>query len=457
MKKIIFYTLALLTAIAYTSCVSEVDDAFDKSSAQRIQDAMENDKDVLTSAANGWIMEYYGSPTETSFGGYNLIMKFSKDSVEVASEKAMDPYRTVKSHYKIEQSAGDILSFDEYNELIHYFSTPVALEDGWTDGYGFEGDHEFRVKSASKDSIVLQGKKHGARVVMTPIPDEYATNWEGYLKKVKEVEEEMIFSSYKLFIDKDTVDVSPKNRSFIFSYKELNEETDSLDDKTNQICYIVTPNGVKLYNDFAYGDYTISGFEYKDNADTYEAYKLPNVVLAPEFPSLTQQLTNKNNVWWITRENLSDPLKAEWDIADAGLAKLNETFRYVNLQTKSNHFGLYIRNYNTKKKAIVSANDAGMVWFTATEIAADKVKLTFKDECKKNTDCDDGGAYYLNPKKVKDFNHAVYTLATKEGKIFTMTTDRLKKPSYIILTEDADPSNVIKLKVAYEDFKKLSE
>lgn len=458
MKKIIFYALALLTTVTYTSCVSEVEDIFDDSSANRIQTALENERQILTSAANGWVMEFFGSPTENSFGGVNLLMKFNADStVTVGSEKATAPYRTVTSHFKLEQSAGTILSFDEYNELVHYFSDPSALEEGWTPGYGFEGDLEFRILSASKDSIILRGKKHGARVVMTPVPDEYANNWEGYLAKVKEVEEEMIFSSYKLYIGKDTVDVSPVNRSFVFSYQEMNEETDSIEDKVKQICYIVTPQGVKLYQDLEYGDYSINGFKYIENAETYEAFQNSDVILAPKFPSLAEQFTNKANVWWITRENLSDPIKAEWDIADKGMAALNETFRYVNLQTKSNHFGLYIRNYNTKKKANVSSSDAGMVWFTVTSLNADgnKIKITFADACKKNTDCDDGGSFYLNPKKVKDFNHAVYTLGTKEGKIFNLTTDRQKKPSYIILTEDANPDNFIKVKVASEDFRPL--
>lgn len=458
MKKIIFFALALLMGVTLTSCVSEVDDIFPESSANRIQAQLDYDREILTSAPNGWVMEYFGSPTENSFGGVNLLMKFNEDStVTVASEKATDPYRTVTSHFKLEQSAGDILSFDEYNELVHYFSDPSALEEGWTPGYGFEGDLEFRILKASTDSIILKGKKHGARVIMTPVSNEYAGNWEGYLAKVKEVEEEMIFSSYTLFVGTDVVEVSPKNRSFIFSYQEYNEEIDTLEDKAKQICYIVTPQGVKLYQNFDYSDYSISGFKYVENSDTYESFQSSDVVLAPEFPSLATQFTNKTNVWWITRENLSDPLKAEWDIADAGMTKLDETFRYVNLETKNNHFGLYIRNYNTKKKSNVSTSDAGMVWFDVTAIAEDKVKIVFQDVRKKNTDCDDGGSFYLNPKKVKDFDHAVYTLGTKEGKIFTLTTDRLKKPSYIILTEDANPNNTIKVKLAYEDYKKIDE
>ena len=48
---------AIATAGIYTSCTPEVDDVFDKSSAERISDALAADKQILVSAANGWRME----------------------------------------------------------------------------------------------------------------------------------------------------------------------------------------------------------------------------------------------------------------------------------------------------------------------------------------------------------------------------------------------------------------
>lgn len=458
MKKIILYTLALLIGTTLNSCVSEVDDIFPDTSANRIQETLKKDREVLLSATNGWVMEYFGSPTSNSYGGYNLIMKFNADStVTVASEKALNPYKTETSHFKLEQSAGDILSFDGYNELIHYFSDPSALEDGWTAGYGFEGDLEFRILKAASDSIILTGKKHGARVVMTPLPAEYAGDWEGYLNKIKAIEEEMIFSSFKLIANGDTSEVSLKNKSLIFSYIEIDEETDSIIEQVKQICYIITPQGLKMYKNLEFNGVTISGFKFEENADNYSSFEDANVILAPNLPCLVDQLLNKNNVWWITRDNLSDPVKAQWDIAETGLNKIDETFRYVNLQTKNNKFGLYARNYNTKKKSNIGEKDAAFIYLDPTKLGDSKIQLVFQDVRKKNTDCDTGGAYYLNTKNVKNFDKAVYTLGVKTGKTFTLTTDRLKKPSYILLTDDADPNNTIKVKLAYEDYQKIDE
>src|SRR3712207_8641346 len=52
---------------------------------------------------------------------------------------------------------------------------PISVAEVGVAGRGFEGDFEFRVLSAAADSVVLEGKKHGARIVMTPMPAE--TKW----------------------------------------------------------------------------------------------------------------------------------------------------------------------------------------------------------------------------------------------------------------------------------------
>ena len=64
-----------------------------------------------------------------------------------------------------------MLSFDSFNSALHKYSDPVGVLNGKAigqNGKGFEGDFEFRVMSCSKDSVVLEGRKHGDRVVLTP-------------------------------------------------------------------------------------------------------------------------------------------------------------------------------------------------------------------------------------------------------------------------------------------------
>ena len=136
MKKIFNLFTFLAAILLATACSPEVDDLFDKSSSQRISEAINNTKDILTTPADGWVMHYYGSPM---YGGYNVLCKFDKkDRVTVASEVAGKD-STFTSHYKIEQSQGVILSFDEYNDIFHYFSDPHNPDGNGVDGKGMLG------------------------------------------------------------------------------------------------------------------------------------------------------------------------------------------------------------------------------------------------------------------------------------------------------------------------------
>ena len=61
MKKI-YNLLFLLTALmTYSSCTSEVDDVFDKSSSERIEETMSNTNAILKANTKGWIMKYYAN------------------------------------------------------------------------------------------------------------------------------------------------------------------------------------------------------------------------------------------------------------------------------------------------------------------------------------------------------------------------------------------------------------
>ena len=134
MKYIKSLLFALATMMTVSSCVSEVDDSFDKPSSQRIEEAMAADKAVLVNQTNGWVLKMYGN---LDFGGYNILLKFNEDNtLRVVSEAyygdgigsanygQSDTYEVETSHYKFEQSAGVILSFDQYSKNIHFFSQP---------------------------------------------------------------------------------------------------------------------------------------------------------------------------------------------------------------------------------------------------------------------------------------------------------------------------------------------
>ena len=254
MKKVYSFMFAVMGLLAYTSCTNEVDDVFDKSSAQRIQEAIEADKAVLTSAANGWMMEYYCG---SQFGGYNVTCKFNADNTVTVQNEFYDPAESRTSHFRLEQSQGVILSFDEYNEFIHCFSDPVNPFGMGQRSVGMNGDFEFRVLTACADSVVMLGKKHGQRIKMTPIANDFDV--EAYLTAVTQVEEKMDASSYAIVIDEDTFAVSKSYRTLAI--------TDPETDKDVSVSYIVTDRGFVFRNPIEFAGKTISGFDYRDGND----------------------------------------------------------------------------------------------------------------------------------------------------------------------------------------------
>ena len=201
MKKT-YRLLFALTALVFTaSCTPEVEDAFDKPSPDRIAEAISETKDILTAAPNGWKMAYQGSG---GFGGFNILCKFDKED-NVFCEEESD-HAKATSHYTVQQGQGVLLSFDSFNAALHKYSDPVGKINGKSvgkDGKGFQGDFEFRVMSCTKDSIVLEGRKHGDRVVMTPMPEDLT--WDSFFTQIATVASGMSSERYNIIIDKDTL------------------------------------------------------------------------------------------------------------------------------------------------------------------------------------------------------------------------------------------------------------
>lgn len=68
MKKIYNILFTLIAVLSFTSCSNDIDEVFDKPSAERVNDAIAEYKTVLTSAENGWLMKYYPK-ANTKYGG----------------------------------------------------------------------------------------------------------------------------------------------------------------------------------------------------------------------------------------------------------------------------------------------------------------------------------------------------------------------------------------------------
>ena len=153
------------------SCTSEVDDYFDQPASQRLASTIDHARQVLRSAAYGWEFEYYPSST-LAYGGVVYTVKF--DSLTATVGCSLIPDSTATTYYRLTNDSGPVLTFDTYNPLLHYFSTPSS------DEYEAKGgEFEFVIDSIADDFISLYGKKTRNTMYLrrlTASPDEYAKN-----------------------------------------------------------------------------------------------------------------------------------------------------------------------------------------------------------------------------------------------------------------------------------------
>ncbi|MGV8092478.1 MAG: DUF4302 domain-containing protein [Mangrovibacterium sp.] len=259
MRKTVYFLL-IVSGLFLQSCLKDEEDVFDKSAAERMDDALTEYKTVLTAAPNGWLMEYYPEQDQ-AIGGYTYLCSFNASGeVTVASEITTRNYQSgdqVTSLYKLITDQGPVLSFDTYNEVFHYFSEPSGSD---VDGYA--GDYEFIILKADQDSVVMKGKKYANRIVMTPLAE--GTDWSEYLQQIVTISEESVFGTYKFFIgNQETADVTQTERTFSFKYSEGGEV------RSAGVSFIYTTTGIKFYKPLTLGGVTMENFDWHGSESTY--------------------------------------------------------------------------------------------------------------------------------------------------------------------------------------------
>lgn len=234
----------MFALLATASCSLQEDkDIFDDSSANRIEEALQADKAILVGAANGWLMEFYPS-AELKFGGYNILAHFDENGKATLSGEMQGSTKKVTSLYRLKQSAGPVLTFDSYNEIIHFFGEPLN---------GYDGDYEFTVMSAEPNKIVLSGTKSKAKIVMTPLADDL--NWETYLSKVLETQAQAFLGTYNLVINGNVIGLMEQNYNTFSMTNESGSEF---------VPFMYTETGIKFKQPVTIGGVQMENFTLTD-------------------------------------------------------------------------------------------------------------------------------------------------------------------------------------------------
>lgn len=420
MKRIYNILFTLIAILSFTSCSNDIDEVFDKPSAERVNDAIAEYKTVLTSAENGWLMKYYPK-ANTKYGGYNLLLKFGIDGNVTAMSDALGADTKATSHYKLEQSASIVLSFDEYNKVIHFFSDPANPAGIGDNGKGMEGDLEFRVLTATADSVVMLGKKRGAKIVMTPMAKD--ADWAETINQIDGLEQEMQFPRY-------TCEVNDVKYVATSSYRTITFTSSNAEDGSTTIPYIVTDKGIEFYKPITLNGVTIKGFNYV-GGDNYEfdatsgSAKMYGII-----PPLTSQLQNGN--WFFSVKNMGTYGQAYWNKCyeicqgeEVGGEEMSYAFFGTSSFSSSNgKYGF----------VFVSANKyAGCLNCTATPVDDTHITLKFA------LSGDSNGIFYYNSGGYK-YIIAALTAGSK-GKTYSIEGNDLKSPTVLKLVDVDNPDN----------------
>ena len=420
MKRIYNILFTLIAILSFTSCSNDIDEVFDKPSAERVNDAIAEYKTVLTSAENGWLMKYYPK-ANTKYGGYNLLLKFGTDGNVTAMSDALGADTKATSHYKLEQSASIVLSFDEYNKVIHFFSDPANPAGIGDNGKGMEGDLEFRVLTATADSVVMLGKKRGTKIVMTPMAKD--ADWAETISHIDDLEQEMQFPRY-------TCEVNDVKYVATSSYRTITFTSSNAEEGSTTEPYIVTDKGIEFYEPITLNGVTIKGFNYK-GGDNYEfdatsgSAKMYGII-----PPLTSQLQNGNSFFSV--KNMGTYGQAYWNKCyeicqgeEVGGEEMSYAFFGTSSFSSSNgKYGF----------VFVSANKyAGCLNCTATPVDDTHITLKFA------LSGDSNGIFYYNSGGYK-YIIAALTAGSK-GKTYSIEGNDLKSPTVLKLVDVDNPDN----------------
>ena len=100
--------------------------------------------------------------------------------------------RQDESYYSVEPDNGPMLTFNTYNEIIHFYSdagTGANQGIGTANG-GLEGDSDFIVMEATPECVKLKGRKSGNYIRMYPLDE--GVNWADELQAYVDAETEML-------------------------------------------------------------------------------------------------------------------------------------------------------------------------------------------------------------------------------------------------------------------------
>lgn len=416
-KNILISLLLTIPFLMFTSCLKDQEDIFEQSASKRLSGYLENVKKTLTSADNGWILNYYPD-RDLSYGGYVYTLKFDEQNVEARCEMD-DPSNAITTTYSLCNEDGPSLLFDTYNEYLHLFSTPTGSSG--PGGYeAYDGDHMFLILNVAEDgnTITLKGSRSGNIMYMYKLEEKA----ESYISKVLEMEDLLSeYSRYSVTVGKEEALVLVEDFNYFYFITSKGEEIEAPG--------IFTPEGLVFANPVKIGGRTITGFTaipgQGDEESTFIALNNSSTVFTPVIPPLNEQLISGE--WYISYSGFSAYGQTYLDKVVAAQENIGETMIYGYIGANEN--GNFAFCFN-------SSGYTGSLVFKYELEDDDKITMQFALQ-----GTGDGVWYHNNA----SYHNILRPFGYSAPNSFIITADDEKKPTVMTLTDVNNPENVITL------------
>ena len=401
----------MVLPMMFHSCLMEEEDIFDKSAIERVEEYLDGYRTLLSSNETGWLLEYYAEE-EQSYGGYAYILKFTTEQVTAYFQLADDCSKTVTSFYNMVGDDGPVLTFDTYNEYLHYFATPDI-----TNYEALHGDYEFNIMGSSDDGseVYLKGKKTGNLMTLRKFDGDPVE----YLNKVNSIAAAVDFPAFEMTVDGTEASCSLAGN--IFQYTIPAEDGQDAETGSSAFCY--TDTGLTFYSPVEISGTVYYGLDYKDGQLVSDDGK---VIISEGELALNQMFIM--NDWYIAYSTLGSYGQACFDIVKSALDTEGEELQWAFLGSSLyDEFGFNFQ----------SGPYVGFLGFDYQLQGEDTVILQF------SMSGDQNGVYYHN---YLGFNYALMPFGYSSANTFVITANGDgTPPASVTLTDTANPDNVITL------------
>jgi hypothetical protein len=432
MRKINIFYLLFGFILFLSSCVRTEADLFDESAALRINHAVSDSKELLLSATNGWVMEYF--PTNAQ-AGVTFLLKFDKNGMATIATKNeyITTYAENTGEWEVIPESGPVLTFNTYIDIFHLFSDPSSgLGKGL--GLGLEGDYEFIIMNSTNDFIQLKGKKRGTEIILHRLEENQ--NWSNYFTILENMNASLFNTNFPVKLNllvKDKAYTLQNGSSHIFTASPIGIAIDDETESDFEIPFIITSEGIRFAQAVEIDDQSVRIFKLSEDKNTLTCTdKAANaMIVGPKSEDVLFDLLSigKSLILTNNASNMSTDVQAIYDKIAQSTSEKNRTLTQISF-TKDKTWGnsLFIRIIDPNKKNL----DCYFSYNFTKE--SDRLLLSFNgfDE---TIQPNNGKVFYDQFAGTDDL------LKLIEGRFSVAIVDNAFRPSSIKLTSISNPNS----------------